>query len=71
VVLLENLQKGEHAAAVVQKLRDALQTPMNICGHQLRISPSIGIAIYPQDGQDLQALLKHADQAMYAEKRSG
>ena len=70
VVLLECIQLPEHAALVVEKIRSAFQTPLHIEGHSLSILPSIGIALYPEHGDEGQKLLKHADEAMYAEKKN-
>lgn len=54
---------------VVDKLRAELDRPAVWRGHELRIKPSIGVAIYPDDGEAAEVLLKAADHAMYAEKR--
>jgi diguanylate cyclase (GGDEF)-like protein/PAS domain S-box-containing protein len=71
VVLLESIQSPEHAALVAEKIRSALDQPLNIDGHSLRILPSIGIALYPEHGDGVQQLLKHADEAMYVAKKNG
>jgi diguanylate cyclase (GGDEF)-like protein/PAS domain S-box-containing protein len=70
VVLLESVQLPEHAAVVAEKIRNALNQPINMDGHQLRIMPSIGIALYPDHGDGAQQLLKHADEAMYFAKKN-
>ena len=71
VLLLENIEPPESAARIVAKLRQALSRPLTIDGHVLRPSPSIGVAHFPEDGQQIDALFKHADAAMYREKRAG
>ncbi|RKQ60890.1 diguanylate cyclase with PAS/PAC and GAF sensors [Vogesella indigofera] len=71
VVLLESLQQPEHALPTADKLRGALDQPLTIDGHSLRILPSIGIALYPEHGDTAQALLRHADDAMYQVKKGG
>ena len=71
VVLLESLQQPEHALPAADKLRGALDQPLTIDGHSLRILPSIGIALYPEHGDTAQALLRHADDAMYQVKKGG
>jgi diguanylate cyclase (GGDEF)-like protein len=71
VVLLPRLDQPEDAALVARKLIAVLQTPMLIEGHELTAAASIGIAIYPEDGEDVSALLKHADVAMYCAKDQG
>lgn len=71
VVLLERIQEPRHAVAVAEKVRAALDQPFELAGHKLRILPSIGIALYPQDGDEEGHLLRQADAAMYAAKRNG
>ena len=56
---------------VTQRILDAFNTPFKIDVHSLRITPSIGIAIYPDHGEEIETLLKHADTAMYESKRLG
>lgn len=51
------------------KVREALETPFEIDGHQLHIGGSIGIAMIPSDGEDADTVVKHADMAMYAAKQ--
>lgn len=70
VVLLENILTPEHAAAVADKLRSAIGQPVMIDGRQLHITPSVGIALYPEHGADARALIQHADQAMFAAKKN-
>ncbi len=70
VVLLECIQLPEHAMMVAEKIRSAFQAPLHIEGHSVNVLPSIGIALYPEHGDEEQQLLKHADEAMYAEKKS-
>lgn len=62
---------GGGVVLIVQRILDAFNAPFEIEGRSLRITPSIGIAIYPEDGQDIESLLKHADTAMYESKRLG
>jgi len=71
VVLLPHLEHPEAAAVVARKLISALQAPMAIEGHELTVSASIGIAVFPGDGEDVSTLLKHADVAMYCAKEQG
>lgn len=56
---------------ITQRILDAFKAPFEIEERSLRITPSIGIAIYPEDGTDIESLLKHADTAMYESKRLG
>jgi diguanylate cyclase (GGDEF)-like protein/PAS domain S-box-containing protein len=71
VVVLADISGPDDAALVAGKLLDSLFQPLSLCGHEVFPSGSIGIAMYPRDGQDSEALLKAADSAMYRAKASG
>jgi diguanylate cyclase (GGDEF)-like protein/PAS domain S-box-containing protein len=71
VVVLADIAGPEDAAVVAGKLLDSLFQPLSLCGQELFPSASIGIAMYPQDGGDSEALLKAADSAMYRAKANG
>ncbi len=58
-------------ANVAKRILHSLEVPMVVQNHQLNITTSVGIALYPQDGNTLNALLKHADTAMYKAKANG
>ena len=62
---------ADAAAHVAQKLLDELSVPIDIGSHQLVVPPSIGIAVYPADGQDAESLLQASDMAMYRAKNAG
>lgn len=70
-VLIEELDDSRYAADVAQKLLEAASRPVMIRDKECRLSVSIGIAIYPDDGSDGQTLLKNADKAMYRAKDMG
>ncbi|WP_322905336.1 putative bifunctional diguanylate cyclase/phosphodiesterase [Paenibacillus sp. SGZ-1009] len=70
ILLIDPLQGHAHVERVVDEIKQCLQEPMNIDGHLLYISVSIGVAIYPQDGITLDELVKNADAAMYEAKKS-
>jgi diguanylate cyclase (GGDEF)-like protein/PAS domain S-box-containing protein len=70
-VLLEVIDNHEGAGTVARKLIDVLALPFQIDGRQLRISASIGIGCFPQDGAEPEALIKNADTAMYRAKTGG
>jgi diguanylate cyclase (GGDEF)-like protein/PAS domain S-box-containing protein len=71
VILLSEVAHAQDAAVSAAKILLALSTPHRIGQHSLRITASIGIVIYPQDGTHADALLKHADSAMYHAKDGG
>lgn len=71
VVLLCHLRVSELALTVAEKIRVSLSRPYELAGHVVRVSPSIGIANYPEHGADEATLIQHADAAMYQAKRSG
>lgn len=71
VVVLTDLAHTEDANVVAQKLLDALTPAMTLCGREIVPGASLGFAVYPRDGKDLQTLLMAADKAMYAAKQAG
>ncbi|MES9837017.1 MAG: EAL domain-containing protein [Candidatus Thiodiazotropha sp.] len=71
VLLLEEQTSAQHAAVVARKLIDLFSTPMNIGEHELVVTASIGITLYPNDGDDPDLLIRHADRAMYEAKQQG
>ena len=71
VILLSEIAHPEDAATSARKILRSLNAPHSISGHQLNIDASIGVSIYPEDGQDSEALIKNADTAMYQAKESG
>jgi diguanylate cyclase (GGDEF)-like protein len=71
VLLLSTIERAEDAALCAQKLLTALALPHHIDRHDLHIGASIGISIYPDDGQDMETLTKNADTAMYHAKENG
>ena len=71
VALLPYIENAQGAALCAQKMLAALALPHRIDQHELHISVSIGISIYPDDGQDAETQIKNADTAMYHAKESG
>ena len=61
----------ENTRIIADKLLSVFEDPIMASGHKLVVSGSMGIAMYPEHGKDLQTLLKNADVAMYAAKRAG
>ena len=70
-VLLQDIAEPREAAAVAQKLLLELGRPFHIAGHELTSGASIGIACVPQDGDDVNTLMRLADHAMYRAKDLG
>ena len=71
VVLLPYIENPESAGVCAQKMLATLALPHRIDQHELHISVSIGISIYPNDGQDAETQIKNADIAMYQAKENG
>ena len=65
VVLLPNIETAQDAVSVAEKISKAFNQPIELAGHTLHISSSIGIAVYPEHGDDDKTLIKNADMAMY------
>jgi diguanylate cyclase (GGDEF)-like protein/PAS domain S-box-containing protein len=71
VVVLPHVQTQVDVPPVANKLLQDLSLPMTVGGRELRVTPSIGISVYPDDGEDALKLLSHADAAMYHAKEMG
>lgn len=71
LALINQLNMPDDAAEVARKMLVALAHPAEVAGHPLALSASIGIAIYPEDGEDAATLVAHADAAMYCSKSAG
>ena len=71
VVLLSEITDTQDAEVCAQKILHALSAPYPIDTHDLKLSASIGISAYPNDGMDAETLMKHADLAMYHAKGLG
>lgn len=71
LVLLEHSVSRESAARVADKIIQSLTEPFSLDGHEIRIGVSIGISLYPDDGDTTDDLVKHADIAMYRAKEGG
>jgi len=70
-LILEDLDEGEQAAMVADKILEVFSHPMLIEGLELEVATSIGIATFPAEGETIDDLLKQADAAMYDAKESG
>jgi diguanylate cyclase (GGDEF)-like protein/PAS domain S-box-containing protein len=71
VVLLPEIAKVDDAATVAHKLLEAIAQPFSSGGRRIDLTTSIGVSIYPDDGQDAEALLRSADNAMARAKERG
>lgn len=71
VIILQNSGQAEDVAAIAVHIIDAIAMPIVLGGLSLRVGASIGIAVFPGDGQNASSLLKNADTAMYAVKADG
>jgi diguanylate cyclase (GGDEF)-like protein len=71
VVLLSEIEAAQDAAQAAEKLINAMTEPHLIGEHRLNVTLSIGICVYPDDGDDVEAVLTNADTAMYHAKRGG
>jgi len=70
-ILLPQLSQIEDSVTFAKKVIDALQAPFNLGTHDLHVTTSIGISIFPADGEDPEVLLKNAETAMYRAKEQG
>ena len=71
VVLLSEVVQSEDAALTARRMLQAVAQPHSIEQHDLHITTSIGVSVYPEDGLDADTLIKNADTAMYQAKENG
>ena len=71
IVLFDQPDSVDVVAATLQKISAAIAEPIHLEGHDLRVTSSLGVAIYPNDGMDAETLLANADAAMYRAKETG
>ncbi len=70
-IMLTNLAEDIDAAKVAEKILTAVSRPVRFRDHELHLTASIGISVYPHDGQEVESIIRHADMAMYAAKEDG
>jgi len=70
-ILIPDLERVEDALNVAHRVKEAMRRPFLIEGHEIFITASIGISLFPEDGDDCNSLLKYADTAMYHAKNCG
>jgi len=71
LILLTELDSPADAGLIGEKIVSSLAEPHLVAGHELQLTASVGIALYPEDGQDAQTLIMRADTAMYHAKNTG
>ena len=71
VLLLPQHGNGEPGAAILQRIQDAVAQPLQLGEYEFILSCCMGVAVYPDDGQNADTLIKHADIAMYRAKEQG
>lgn len=71
VILIEQLDDPSRVAAVLHKLHERFQLPMLLDGHEVQVQASMGVSLFPRDGDDIESLVQQADRAMYTAKNAG
>jgi diguanylate cyclase (GGDEF)-like protein/PAS domain S-box-containing protein len=71
IVLLSEINRAEDAELIAEKIRLAVMVPYTIDSHYLHLTASIGVSVYPNDGENATALIQYADTAMYHAKEKG
>jgi diguanylate cyclase (GGDEF)-like protein len=69
-LIFENVSGADDAERLAKKVMVVFDQPFQFGGHEMKVTASLGISLYPRDGQDAQTLLSHADIAMYRAKQS-
>ncbi|HEY9199949.1 MAG TPA: EAL domain-containing protein, partial [Gammaproteobacteria bacterium] len=70
-ILLEGLEQADDVVPILEKLVETMRHPFGLDGHEFFLTFSIGISMYPQDGEQADVLLRNADTAMYRAKEQG
>lgn len=71
IISLSDLNSVDYIADIVERLQETIRKPIHLCGREVSVDSSIGVAIYPDDGNTYETLSRHADTAMYRSKESG
>lgn len=71
IVVIPEVGNKDDMTTLARKILDTVRTPFEIEGHRIAVGSSIGIALCPDDGADIETLMQHADMAMYNAKQSG
>lgn len=70
-IMLTNLTSHNEVQSICERLVKSINRTVEVCGNELVVSGSFGIAVFPEDGKDLDTLMRHADIAMYQAKKKG
>ncbi len=71
VVMLPDITEPDSIKRIAASIVERVSAPIMAGSHELHVTPSVGVSVYPTDGQDVHTLLRHADMAMYQAKASG
>jgi diguanylate cyclase (GGDEF)-like protein len=71
VIFFSNVRDPQKIVALLEKLHQCFQLPLFIDGQRVQIHASMGVSLFPRDGDDISALVQHADHAMYKAKKAG
>ncbi|HWG84410.1 MAG TPA: EAL domain-containing protein [Deinococcales bacterium] len=71
LLVATRLREREQAVTIAQRLMRGLTSPFKLAGHELRVTASVGVSVFPDDGEDGETLQRHADVAMYRAKARG
>lgn len=71
ILLLPSLRHGQDTALVARKILQAVERPFQVQGHEILLTTSLGIAVYPDDGDTAETLIQNADRALYRAKEAG
>ena len=71
IMILRGLRRPQDATVPARKIMNSLEAPMRLEGHELRVTASLGISLFPNDADDMDSLLRHADMALYWAKAQG
>ncbi len=71
IVLLTSFEERDAVTAIAERVLETIRRPRTVIDQELRVTTSLGVAVYPDDGSDVETLLRNADTAMYRAKQSG
>lgn len=71
VMLFNSLASVDEVVRIAERVLERVREPVTVAGHEVQVSGSMGLTIYPLDKNDIEVLMQHADAAMYEAKRQG